>query len=175
MVINKLDYMKKLFFLSAMAALTMTAAVAQDAKPSPPAKVTETTSKGVTITIDYSQPALKGRSIGKEVAPYGKIWRSGANEPTTIEVSKDVKVNGHALPAGKYSFWTVPNEGEWEVVINKEVPRWGTMYPEGKDAFRFKVKPTKAAQASERLTYTISKSGKVALLWGNTEIAFNVE
>lgn len=167
--------MKKLLFLSAVVALATTSTLAQNAKPSPPATVTETTSKGTTITINYSQPALKGRSVGKEVAPYGKVWRAGANEPTTIEVSKDAKVNGNALPAGKYSLWALPGESEWEVIINKEVPRWGTMYPEGKDAFRIKVKPTKAPATTERMTFTIGKDGKVALLWGDTQVAFNVE
>lgn len=169
--------MKKLLFLSAVAALVMTTASAQQDKskrPSPPAKATETTEKGVTITIDYSQPALKGRTVGKEVATYGQVWRAGANEPTTLEVSKDVKVEGNTLPAGKYSLWALPGEGEWAIIINKDVPRWGTMYPEGKDVFRVNVKPTKAAQASELLTYKISKAGKVSLLWGDTEVAFNV-
>jgi hypothetical protein len=170
--------MKKLLFLSAVAALAVTTAFAQADKtkrPSPPAKVTETTSKGVTITIDYSQPSLKGRSIGKEVAPYGEVWRAGANEPTTIEVSKDVKVEGQALPAGKYSLWAVPGEKEWAIVLNKEVPRWGTMYPEGKDAFRVNVKPGKAPKTTELMTYEIAKSGKVTLLWGDTKVDFNVQ
>jgi hypothetical protein len=169
--------MKKLFLLSAITALVVTTACAQDKskRPSPPAKVSETTSKGVTITIDYSQPSLKGRSIGKEVAPYGQVWRAGANEPTTIEVSKDVKVEGQALPAGKYSLWAVPGEKEWAIVINKEVPRWGTMYPEGKDAFRVNVKPGKAPKTTELMTYEISKSGKVSLLWGDTKVDFNVQ
>jgi len=170
--------MKKLLFLSAVTALAVTTTFGQGDKskrPSPPAKVTETTNKGVTITIDYSQPSLKGRTIGKDVAPYGEIWRAGANEPTTIEVSKDVKVGGHDLPAGKYSLWAVPGEKEWAIVINKEVPRWGTMYPEGKDLFRVNVKPAKAAQASELMTYKIAKNGKVSLLWGDTEIDFTVQ
>lgn len=169
--------MKKVLFLSALAALVITTASAQDKskRPSPPAKVTETTSKGVTITIDYSQPSLKGRSIGKELAPYGQVWRAGANEPTTIEVSKDVKIGGNALPAGKYSLWAVPGEKEWAIVINKEVPRWGTMYPEGKDAFRVNVKPGKAPKTTELMTYEISKSGKVSLLWGDTKVDFDVQ
>jgi hypothetical protein len=169
--------MKKLFLLSAITALVITTVCAQDKskRPSPPAKVAETTSKGVTITIDYSQPSLKGRTIGKDIAPYGEVWRAGANEPTTIEVSKDVKVGGHELAAGKYSLWAVPGEKEWAIVINKEVPRWGTMYPEGKDAFRVNVKPGKAPKTTELMTYEISKSGKVSLLWGDTKVDFDVQ
>jgi hypothetical protein len=170
--------MKKLLFLSALTALAVTTTFAQADKskrPSPPAKATETTAKGTTITIDYSQPSLKGRTIGKDVAPYGQVWRAGANEPTTFEVSKDVKVEGHELAAGKYSLWAVPGEKEWAIVINKEVPRWGTMYPEGKDAFRFNVKPGKAPKTTELMTYEIAKSGKVSLLWGDTKLDFNVQ
>lgn len=79
-------------------------------RPSPPAKVSETTTSGVKITIDYSQPAVKGRTIGKDIAPFGKVWRTGANEATWMEVSKDVKVEGKALKAGRYGIWTIPGE-----------------------------------------------------------------
>lgn len=71
-------------------------------RPSPPATVTATTSKGTVIKIDYSQPSVKGREIGKDVEPMkGKVWRTGANEATVFEVSKDVTINGKNLPAGK--------------------------------------------------------------------------
>lgn len=169
--------MKKLLVLSAIAALAITTACAQQDKskrPSPPAKATGTSASGASITIDYSQPSLKGRSVGKEVAPYGKVWRAGANEPTTLEVSKDVKIEGNPLPAGKYSFWAIPGENEWTIMLSKEIPRWGTQYPEGKDAVRFNVKPGKAPQTTEAMTYTVGKDGKVALLWGDTEVAFTV-
>src|SRR5690242_94848 len=75
-------------------------------RPSPPATATATTDNGVTITIDYSQPSLKGRTIGKDVEPMkGKVWRAGANEATTFEVNKDVTINGQKLPAGKYALF----------------------------------------------------------------------
>ena len=87
-------------------------------RPSPPAKVSETTSAGVKITVDYSQPAVKGRTIGKEIAPFGQVWSTGANEATWMEVSKDVKVEGKALKAGKYGIWTIPGEKEWTIRDN---------------------------------------------------------
>ncbi len=169
--------MKKLLFLSAMvlAGITAFSQADKSKRPSPPAKATETTSGGVTITIDYSQPSLKGRKIGGEVAPYGQIWRTGANEPTTIEVNKAAKLEGKDMPAGKYSLWTVPGKDEWAIIINKKVPGWGTQYPEGEDLFRVNVKPVKTAQASERMTFTIAKNGKIALLWGDTEVPFHVK
>lgn len=89
--------MKTIISFVAIAAFALTSCVsAQDKskRPSPPAKASVTTNKGVTITIDYSQPSVKGRTIGKEIASYGKVWRTGANEATVFEVNKDVVVNG---------------------------------------------------------------------------------
>lgn len=170
--------MKKVLLLSAIALITL-GVKAQDDKskrPSPPAKVTETTSSGAVITIDYSQPAVKGREIGKEIAPYGKVWRTGANEATTFEVSKDVKVEGKALPAGKYGLFTIPNKEEWVVIFNKTPQQWGAYkYAEADDVLRVKVKPTKAPQFTERMTFNVDKSGKVSLLWGNEEVDFTVQ
>ena len=170
--------MKKVLLLSAIALVTL-GIKAQDDKskrPSPPAKVTETISNGTVITIDYSQPAVKGREIGKEIAPYGKVWRTGANEATTFEVSKDVKVEGKSLPAGKYGLFTIPNKEEWVVIFNKTPNQWGAYkYAESDDVLRVKVKPTKAPQFTERMTFNVDKSGKVSLLWGNEEVDFSVK
>jgi len=79
-------------------------------RPSPPAQVSETTSKGLTITIDYSQPSVKGRTIGKDIAPFGKVWRTGANEATTFEINKDAKVEGKSLKAGNTVCIVFPEE-----------------------------------------------------------------
>lgn len=166
--------MKKLLFLSSML-LGVLGVFAQDKPASPPASVSETVN-GTVITIHYSQPALKGRSIGNEVAPFDKIWRTGANEATTFEVSKDVKVNGNALAAGKYGLFTIPGKEEWVVVFNKTWKQWGAFkYSEGDDALRVKVKPVKAAAASERMTFVIGKDGKVQLLWGDVAVPFEVK
>jgi hypothetical protein len=159
--------MKKVLLLSAIVLVTL-GVKAQDDKskrPSPPAKVTETINSGAVITIDYSQPAVKGREIGKEIAPYGKVWRTGANEATTFEVSKDVKVEGKALPAGKYGLFTIPNKEEWVIIFNKTPNQWGAYkYAEADDALRVKVKTAKAPQFTERMTFNVDKSGKVSLL-----------
>jgi hypothetical protein len=170
--------MKKLLLLSAIVLVAIGVQAQQGDKsqrPSPPAKVSETTSKGVTISIDYSQPAVKGRTIGTDIAPYGKIWRTGANESTVFEVNKDVKVDGKSLPAGKYSLWSIPGKDEWVMIFNKNSKNWGTKYPEGEDALRINVKPGKAPSFTERMTFTVDKSGKVSLLWGNEEVDFKVQ
>jgi hypothetical protein len=169
--------MKKLLLLSAIALVTIGVQAQGDKskRPSPPAKVTETTSKGVAVTIDYSQPSVKGREVGKDIAPYGKVWRTGANEATVFEVSKDVKVEGKALPAGKYGLYSIPGKDEWVIIFNKTWNQWGTKYAEADDALRITVKPGKAPQFTEQMTFTVNKSGKVALMWGNEEVDFTVQ
>jgi hypothetical protein len=169
--------MKKLLLLSAIALVTIGVQGQEDKskRPSPPAKVTETTSSGTVITIDYSQPSVKGREIGKNIAPYGKVWRTGANEATVFEVSKDVQINGKALPAGKYGLYSIPGKDEWVIIFNKTWNQWGTKYAEADDALRVNVKPGKAPQFTERMTFTVDKSGKVTLLWGDTAVDFAVQ
>ena len=155
---------------------------AQDEKakrPSAPAKVSETLASGATVSIDYSRPSLKGRTIGKDVEPMeGKIWRAGANEATVFETDKDVTVEGKALPAGKYALFMISGADAWTLIFNKEWKTWGAYDYEKnkeKDALQVSVKPSKVDKSAETLTYTIDKSGKVSLLWGNTVVDFNVQ
>lgn len=156
---------------------TWTASAQQDKskRASPPAVVKETLASGAVLTIDYSQPSVKGRTIGKEIAPFDKVWRTGANEATIFEVSKDVKVEGKALAAGKYSLYSIPGEKEWTIIINKTWKQSGTQYAEADDVLRFKVKAGKTNAFTEKMTFSIEKSGKVALAWGDTLIVFNVK
>lgn len=144
-------------------------------RPSPPAKVSETTSAGVKITIDYSQPAVKGRTIGKDIAPFGKVWRTGANEATWMEVSKDVKVEGKALKAGRYGIWTIPGEKEWTIIFNSKSNISGTEYSQADDVMRVVVKAGKSESFSERMTFKIAKTGLVSLVWGDHQVNFNVK
>lgn len=146
-------------------------------RPSPPASVKETLKGGQTISIDYSQPAVKGRTIGKDLEPMpGKVWRTGANEATVFETDKDVKVEGKSLPAGKYGLFTIMDGDDWTIIFNKTWDQWGAFnYKEADDYMRVKVKGGKAPQFSERMTFTIEKNGKVTLLWGDKEVDFKVE
>lgn len=171
--------MKKLFALTLFALILAgnTASAQQDKskRASPPAKVTETLNNGAVVTIDYSQPSLKNRTIGKDIAPYGKIWRTGANEATIFEVSKDVTIEGKPLPAGKYSLYTIPGEKEWTIIFNKTWNQWGTVYKEDLDQLRVTVKPETTESMKEKLTFVIAKHGEVSLEWGKTEVEFEVE
>jgi hypothetical protein len=143
-------------------------------RPSPPAKVTEKVGN-TTVTIDYSRPSVKGRKIFGELEPYGKVWRTGANEATTFEVSNAVTIEGKTLPAGKYGLFTIPGENEWTVIFNKVANQWGAYeYKEDQDALRVKVKPKKTPKPTEMLTFNINKNGQVAMMWENTEVNFKV-
>ena len=146
-------------------------------RPSPPALAKETTSSGVTITIDYSQPSVKGRTIGTNLEPMpGKVWRTGANEATIFQVNKNVKVEGQALPAGKYGLFTIMNGDEWTIIFNKTWDQVGAFnYREADDVLRIKVKGGKANPFAEKMKFTISKAGKVTLVWGDKQVDFNVK
>ncbi len=172
--------MKKLFSFVVIAAFTLAAfnlnAQDKSKRPSPPAKVEVTTTKGVKISIDYSQPSVKGRQIGKEIAPFGKVWRTGANEATVFEIDKDVIINNKKLKTGKYGFYTIPGEKEWIIIFNNKSNLWGDDgYNQADDALRLVAKPGKSAAFSEKMTFTLNANGKVALIWGDTEVNFKVD
>lgn len=172
----------KSIFLFAISCLLVMATHAQEQdkskRPSPPAKVSEKIKSGATITIDYSQPSLKGRTIGSTVEPMkDKVWRMGANEATVFETNKDVTIQGQKLPAGKYSLFGLWTDKGYTLIFNKAYKIWGTQYEDNKDKDVLRVdadvKTTNTSQ--EKLTYTIDKSGLVSLLWGNMDISFKVQ
>lgn len=150
---------------------------AQDDKlkrASPPAEVSGTV-EGTDITINYSRPSVKGRTIFGELEPYGEVWRTGANEATTIEVSTDVEVEGQPLPAGKYALFTIPAEDDWTVVFNKVTDQWGAYdYDEAEDALRVEVTPEETEETTEQLTFEIGDDGEVTMMWANTAVSFGV-
>ena len=172
--------MKHIISFLAITAISVSAMTScaqnKSTRPSPPAKVTVTTDKGITATIDYSQPSVKGRTLGKEIAPYGEVWRTGANEATIFEVNKDITVAGKKLQAGKYGLYTIPGENEWTVIFNKKTNLWGSNgYSEADDALRFTAKPTKSKAFTEKMTFNINKGGLVSLMWADVQVDFKIE
>lgn len=143
-------------------------------RPSPAATATGKV-KGATITINYSSPAVKGREIWGSLVPYGEVWRAGANEATTLETDKDIKVEGKSLPAGKYSLFATPGEKEWTIILNSETGQWGIKRggvanrDPANDVVTVNVKPKKSASMNERLTYVVNDTGFV-LRWENLEV-----
>ena len=173
--------MKYLFSLSIMSVLLITAltSCAQKDKSKRPSSPAITTQKigATTISINYSQPSVKGRTIGVDLEPLpDKVWRAGANETTVFEVDKDVLVEGKLLPKGKYGFFILQQGGRsWNLIFNKTWDQWGTKYNEADDVFRVPVRGSKAAEFAEKLIYKISADGIVTLLWGDVEINFTVQ
>ena len=174
--------MKSFFSLSLMSMLLLASlnscAQKEDKakRPSPPASATQKVGEA-TIKIDYSQPSVKGRTIGKDLEPMaGKVWRTGANEATVFEVDKDVMVEGKALPKGKYALFTIANGDDWTVIFNKKADQWGAYdYKEADDALRVNVKAGKAASFAEKMAFAINADGKVSLMWGATQVDFSVK
>ena len=128
---------------------------------------------GVEVTIEYGRPNVKGRTIWGGLVPYGKVWRTGANEATTITFSADVEIEGQPLPAGTYSLFTVPGEDSWEIRFNNVAAQWGAFkYDASKDALRVSVAPAES-DFIETMTFGIGH-GKVGLHWADLGVAFEV-
>ena len=127
----------------AAALLAAAPALAQLDLPRPSPKATVSQTVGLTdVTITYCRPGVKGRVIWGGLVPYDEVWRTGANEATTITFSDDVTIDGNKLPAGTYGLFTIPGKDEWTVIFNKGAKQWGAYeYKQADDALRIKVKP----------------------------------
>ena len=130
---------------------------------------------GATVTVNYGSPSVNGRAIWGALVPFNKVWRAGANDATTFETDKDLTIDGKKLPAGKYSFFIIPNEKESVIVFNKEAKQWGAYkYKESEDQLRITVKQQATKTATEKLTYAIEKDGLV-LRWENWEFPIQIK
>lgn len=142
---------------------------------SPPAVATQKVGS-TTVTVHYSQPSVKGRTIGVNLEPFpDSIWRAGANETTVFEVDKDVLLEGKTLPKGKYGFFLLQKGRSWILIFSKTWDQWGTKYNEADDIFRVPVRGSKAPVFAETLNYKISPDGIVTISWGEKEINFVVQ
>ena len=163
-----------------VAALAMAQPPQQDKskRPSPPGTA-EVTLKGKKVTIDYSRPYLKGRKVGQELAPYGKVWRTGANEATALTTEADLNIGGVKVPAGKYTLYSLPSEGTWKLIINKQTGQWGTQYDESQDLARIDMKKSALPQSVEQFTISFDKTNdttaELNLDWENTRVSVTVK
>ena len=173
--------MKKLFTLAFIATGLMTlqanAQNGKEARKSPAATVSHKMEHGgATVTINYSQPSLNNRIIGKDVEPMeGKIWRTGANEATVFETDKLINVMGVNVPAGKYSLFTIYNGPIATVILNKKWEQWGAFdYDATQDLGRFDTKVVPANPVAQKLTFKISPEGIVSIIWGEKKLDFYI-
>ena len=127
------------------------------------------------IAISYNRPVARGRELFGTLVRWGRIWHPGADSATTISFSKDVTIDGHALKAGRYSLWTIPEEAKpWTVIFNRGVGGWHTNYPgESQDALRLSVTPETGSHL-ETLTYYFpmvdADSALLRLHWGTVVV-----
>jgi hypothetical protein len=165
---------KNTFCIAFLSIVTAFSANAQEKKASP-AEIAQGKVNGAAVTINYSSPAVKGRAIWGELVPFGKVWRAGANEATTIETNQELIIEGQKLPAGLYSLFVIPEKTEVTVIFNKVAKQWGaSQYKQSEDILRVKVKQKVVKNQSERLMYTISPKN-IVLSWDNWDIALNVK
>src|ERR1700688_1677740 len=176
--------MKKKFLmggvLSLMAVCALAVAAQQDKakRPSPPAQATWDLGGGKSVTIDYASPRAKGRKIYGELVPFGQVWRTGANEATTLLTPVDLTIGGTAVPAGSYTIFTVPNKDKWTLVISKKTGEWGTDYPgQVNDLARVDMKVSTLPAPVENFTISFEKAGSGANLnidWDTTRASVMV-
>ena len=145
---------------------------------SPPATATATIGTN-TITIVYRSPLVKGRPIWGELVKYDEVWRTGANEATTITFTQDVTIEGQNLPKGTYSLFTIPTAEQWTIIFNVNETQWGAFkYDQSEDALRVNVKPTMVETVQENLLFevipdAIPNTGIVRLKWEKLQVDFH--
>lgn len=174
---------RKLLFLFISIVLSGTQLMAQLpalTMPQESQKATVSQQIGLTdIIVEYHRPGVKGRTVWGDLVPYGKVWRAGANDNTTIFFSDDVTVNGTPLPAGKYGLHMIPEEKEWTVIFSNVNTAWGSFsYDSKNDALRITTIPQDAGM-NEWLMYSFKEpaenSVQLVMHWEKIKIAFKIE
>ena len=175
--------MRKLLAITGVAVCFVVSALAVRAqqdkskRPSPPATAKCELAGGKSITIDYSSPRLKGRHVGGEVAPYGEVWRTGANEATTFVTTTDLMVGGTHVPAGNYTIFTLPNKDKWTLIISKKTGEWGIPYPGDKEDLARVDMKVSSGPATENFTISFDKGAKgctLKMAWDTTVASVDV-
>ena len=168
--------MKKRFLKTASSFLLLILIVSVCWAQESPAEKAENTVDGITVNINYHSPKVKGRIIWGGLLPYDEVWRTGANNATTIEVSRDMKIGKNKLPEGKYAFFTIPKKGDsWTVIINKEAEQWGAFnYKESEDLFRFEVTVERTLEINESLLFDVKEDGTIIFAWEYKSFSFKI-
>ena len=166
--------MKKLIALFIISTFSINFSIAQKTRASPK-EITNGKINQSDVTITYGAPSAKGRVIWGELVPFDKIWRAGANEATTFEFSKDVEIENKKLPAGKYSFFVIPNKEKCTIIFNNDSKQWGAYkYDVDKDQLRVDVKPLISSDQVEKLVYEIDQNN-ILIKWSNWVLNFVVK
>jgi len=172
--------MKKILLSAAILSILSPSAFAQIKLPRVSPKATVTQSVGLTdVTITYSRPGVKGRAIWGGLVPYDEVWRTGANEATTISFSQDVVINGKPLAAGTYSLHTIPGKTAWTIIFNKQAGQpGGYEYDATQDVLRIEAAPaTGPDQEWMQFSFpeVLTDSARVELAWEKVRVPFRIE
>ena len=173
--------MKKLFLFVCLAVLTVGAsAQIKTPAPSPAQKIVQTV--GLTeVTLEYSRPAMRGRTIFGELVPYNKVWRTGANANTKITFSDDVSIGGSDLKAGSYAIYTKPMATSWEVYFYSDASNWGTpqKWDESLVAAKVTTEVYPMPMAIQSFTMTFdditNDSANLGMLWENVYVGIPIK
>jgi Protein of unknown function (DUF2911) len=150
-------------------------ASAQRARVSPH-ESTSATVDGSAMSIEYGRPSTRGREIFGRLVPYGDVWCPGADEATMLSTSKPLHIGPLAVPAGEYSLWILPTEGDWTLVVNKEAHTFHTNYRQSRDLGRVMLQKRALTSPVEQLTFAIEPSssgagGRIVMSWATTEVS----
>ncbi len=153
----------------------VTAAVLGNAQVQSPPGTADVTLNGKQITIKYSRPSMRGRKIIGDLVPYGKVWRTGANEATALSTPIDLNIGGANVPAGNYTIYTLASTSTWKLIINKQTGQWGTEYNEGQDLARVDMQKSQLSSPVEQFTISFKKqsanSADLVLEWETTRLS----
>ena len=170
--------MQKRTALLAFLTLVMATACSAQNRPSPAASASCDLGAGKTIKTDYSSPRMKGRKIYGDLVPFGEVWRTGANEATTLVTSSDIVVGDKTVPAGSYTIFTVPDPAKWTLIINKKTGEWGIPYKyESDELARVNMKVSKLASPVEDFTISYDRAGGGCMMhidWDTTRAAIEI-
>lgn len=166
---------RMLAVLAVMCALIVAVFAIQRQRVSPHETI-DATIGGKKVSITYGRPSLKGRkAVGGELVPFGKVWRTGADEATVLTTDGDLMIGSLHVPAGSYALFTLPTETGWKLIVNKTSKQWGAFsYKDADDLGRVDMKVGKTAAAVEQFTISLT-GGVLKMEWENTSASVDVK
>lgn len=151
---------------------TATTYAEEEKKRASPAAEVSADLAGKKLTVRYSRPSVKGRTIFGGLVPWGQVWRTGANEATTLTTETDIVIGGLKVPKGEYALFTIPTEKQWTLVVNKTAKQWGAFkYDAAQDLGRVPMTVASSAKPVEQFTIEMVPAGKqltLKLSWDKT-------
>ena len=164
------------FLVAGFAALALASTASAQRHTSPPASAAAVIG-GDRITVEYYAPSMYGRKIMGDLVPYGEVWCTGANWATKITTAAGLDINGLKVPKGSYSIWTLPNEKQWTLIVNKQTGQFHLNYDESQDFGRVKMNLKALSSPVETFKIELAASagniggntGTLSLLWENTD------